>query len=99
MTFKDVSTLCNTTEIEFKNQSFSQLIKQLRKRFFTASQKRHQPNKDERQKLFDKANGCCRLCKKPIKKAFDIDHILPLAEGGTNHSDNLQVLCKPCHFD
>ena len=41
MTFKDVRTLCNMTEIEFKNQSFSQLIKQLRKRFFTASQKRH----------------------------------------------------------
>jgi 5-methylcytosine-specific restriction protein A len=34
-----------------------------------------------------------------IKKAFDIDHIIPLAEGGTNEQNNLQVLCKKCHFE
>jgi 5-methylcytosine-specific restriction endonuclease McrA len=39
------------------------------------------------------------LCKKLIKKAFDIDHIIPLAEGGTNDAVNLQVLCKPRHFE
>ena len=22
-----------------------------------------------------------------------------MAEGGTNDAENLQVLCKPCHFD
>ena len=27
-----------------------------------------------------------------------IDHIVPLAVGGTNDPDNLQVLCKKCHF-
>ena len=29
--------------------------------------------------------------------AEQIDHILPLALGGTDDRDNLQALCKPCH--
>lgn len=33
----------------------------------------------------------------PNYDQMDIDHIRPLSEGGTDHADNLQVLCKPCH--
>ena len=99
MTYKDVRQLCNTTEIEFKNQSHSHLIKELKIRFLDSKPQRHQPTKEERQILLDKADGCCQLCKKTIKKAFDIDHIIPLAEGGSNEHANLQVLCKPCHFE
>ena len=99
MTYKDVRQLCNKVAIEFNNQSFSNLIKQLKKRFFDSKVERHQPTKDERQKLLDLANGCCATCKKAVKKVFHIDHIIPLAEGGSNESKNLQVLCKPCHFD
>jgi len=29
---------------------------------------------------------------------FEVDHIQPLAEGGTNSVENLQVVCKQCHF-
>ena len=29
---------------------------------------------------------------------MQIDHIIPLVVGGTNEIDNLQILCKPCHF-
>lgn len=28
---------------------------------------------------------------------FDVDHIVPLAEGGTDEPSNKQTLCKPCH--
>lgn len=27
----------------------------------------------------------------------EVDHIVPLAEGGTNDRSNLQGICKPCH--
>jgi 5-methylcytosine-specific restriction protein A len=99
LTFKDVRTFCNNTEIEFTNQSFSHLIKQLKTRFLETKTPRHQATKEERLRMLDDADGCCASCKKEIKKAFDIDHIIPLAEGGTNEPENLQVLCKPCHFE
>ena len=99
MTYRDVRHLCGKTEIEFTNQSASHLVKQLKIRFFDTKTPRHQPTKEERQELLEDAGGCCASCKKEIKKAFDIDHIIPLAEGGTNDPENLQVLCKPCHFE
>ena len=49
--------------------------------------------------LFLKRKGTCAACSQKIDagKAWDIDHILPLALGGTNAPDNLQILCRPCH--
>ena len=43
--------------------------------------------------------GLCAACSQKIEagKAWDIDHILPLALGGTNEPNNLQILCRPCH--
>ena len=29
--------------------------------------------------------------------AFEIDHRIPLARGGTNEHQKLQILCLPCH--
>lgn len=36
------------------------------------------------------APGCDAL-------ATEVDHITPLARGGTHARENLQSLCKPCH--
>ena len=99
MTYKDVRNLCKKTEVEFTNQSMSHLVKQLKIRFFDSKPQRHQLNKEERQERLEDAGGCCASCKKEINKIFDIDHIIPLSEGGTNDAENLQVLCKPCHFE
>ena len=99
MTYKDVRNLCKKTEVEFTNQSMSHLVKQLKIRFFDSKPQRHQLNKEERQDRLEDAGGCCASCKKEINKVFDIDHIIPLSEGGSNDCENLQVLCKPCHFE
>lgn len=36
----------------------------------------------------------CRICDQP---ANEVDHVTPLARGGTNDRANLQALCKSCH--
>ena len=28
---------------------------------------------------------------------FDIDHIVPISEGGSNHLSNLRLICHSCH--
>ena len=37
----------------------------------------------------------CQICER--KPAVEVDHIRPLAKGGTDISTNLQGLCKECH--
>ena len=32
-----------------------------------------------------------------VVAAAEVDHIIPLARGGTSEDSNLQSLCKPCH--
>merc|ERR1712000_438717 len=38
----------------------------------------------------------CNMCHMK-KKSFEIDHIVPLSQNGTNERKNLQALCKKCH--
>lgn len=45
------------------------------------------------------AEPLCRICSREgrVVVATVVDHIVPLADGGTDDTDNLQPLCKPCH--
>jgi hypothetical protein len=33
----------------------------------------------------------------PLYRAFEVDHIVPLEDGGAHEIANLQLLCAPCH--
>ena len=43
---------------------------------------------------FLKAHPFCADCNEP---ANEVDHIIPIAKGGSNQWDNLQPMCKSCH--
>lgn len=39
----------------------------------------------------------CLVCRLGLGQAFHIDHIMPLALGGSNTDENVQLLCKHCN--
>ena len=45
------------------------------------------------------ANPLCAECSRQgrVTLGDERDHIVPLAEGGTEDVDNTQLLCVPCH--
>lgn len=45
--------------------------------------------------LCNRYGNICLCCKK--KKPLTIDHVVPLALGGSNTIDNIQPLCKECN--
>lgn len=41
--------------------------------------------------------GLCACCRKPFSSLVEVDHITPIALGGTNERSNLQLLCRFCN--
>ena len=61
--------------------------------------KRKQFSQTERMAVYNNSKGRCGICGKFIPyNSFTIDHIIPLAKGGTNAMDNLQVACGVCNL-
>lgn len=46
--------------------------------------------------LLDRQRGRCAACKKTLKQ-YHADHVIPLARGGTNYIENIQILCPSCN--
>jgi 5-methylcytosine-specific restriction enzyme A len=51
-----------------------------------------------REYVLDRDKSQCQSCGKSDSAAsLQIDHIIPLAQGGSNDISNLQVLCSTCN--
>lgn len=52
-----------------------------------------------RRQILQRDCGLCVLCQAAgrVEAAHQVDHRIPVSEGGTDHPDNLQSLCIPCH--
>lgn len=54
-----------------------------------------------RQQIIEADGYACAACGVQLTGHGDVevDHIVALADGGSEHPSNLQTLCKPCHKD
>lgn len=48
--------------------------------------------------LASQQNGKCACCRVDLKTGHHLDHIMPLAKGGSNDKHNLQLLCQICNL-
>lgn len=55
-------------------------------------------SKDITQNLLKLQKGRCAVCKTDITKDRHLDHVVPLARGGTNDDLNVQLLCPSCNY-
>lgn len=51
-----------------------------------------------RRALFRLQRSTCQHCGQTTQtQRIEIDHVIPVALGGTNAFENLQLLCRPCN--
>ena len=56
------------------------------------------PYRQNKHVLFGQQEGRCNGCRTEFPfRAFAVDHIIARARGGTDHIDNLQLLCTHCN--
>lgn len=57
------------------------------------------PNyRTHRHRLYGEQEGVCPGCETHFPfRVMDVDHMLPRSRGGTDHPDNLQLLCSGCN--
>ena len=56
------------------------------------------PPKTHKKTLFGEQEGKCNGCRSLFNiENFHVDHIIATAKGGTDHIDNLQLLCGHCN--
>jgi len=50
--------------------------------------------------VFKKCNYSCKFCGRNVNDGvkLEVDHIIPKSKGGSNHIDNLQILCRECNI-
>jgi hypothetical protein len=47
--------------------------------------------------IYQAQKGKCAYCRASLKDGYHIDHIAPLAKGGSNWPRNLQLCCERCN--
>ncbi len=56
------------------------------------------PYRQNKHVLYGQQEGLCAGCKGDFPfKLYEVDHMVPQSKGGTDHLDNLQLLCGNCN--
>ena len=49
-------------------------------------------------RIYENQKGRCAYCKVKVGKNYHVDHVIPLAKGGSNGKENLQICCPSCNM-
>jgi len=49
------------------------------------------------ERIYELQRGCCAACTKKLNGKYHIDHRIPVAKGGNNTKENIDLLCPPCN--
>lgn len=49
-------------------------------------------------RIFKLQKGKCAYCRQKAGLDYHVDHIVPLAKGGSNYAKNLQITCAKCNM-
>ena len=56
------------------------------------------PYRQNKHVLFGQQEGVCNGCRTEFPfRIFEVDHVIPQSRGGTDHLENLQLLCPSCN--
>lgn len=68
---------------------------------FKDNSNRYSFSEMERSAIASTQDYNCNICEIELNdnREFDIDHFIPIANGGKNTIDNLQAICKECHLN
>ena len=56
------------------------------------------PYRENKHVLFGQQEGLCAGCRMDFPyKIFEVDHVVPRSRGGSDHLENLQLLCPSCN--
>ena len=72
ITYKQVKILCDKHEIEWKNQTFMQLVKQVKDKFFNEKNGRIKFTTAQRTAVLNRFNNKCNNCKCDIKRMINM---------------------------
>ena len=54
--------------------------------------------KVDRLAIYDRDGGVCHICEKPVDRdEFHLDHLIPIARGGTHTVDNVAAAHRECN--
>ena len=68
--------------------------------YYASKKKRRKPITYEmRWELAESQRWKCKVCKKLLPLAAQVDHVVPLCAGGKDDISNMQMLCANCHAE
>lgn len=85
-------------KVRTKKESFQNAIERGRMIYKTTEKpfKWKHVSLKQRYRIMQRDGFRCKCCGE--REYLEIDHIIPIVEGGKNDDDNLQTLCRACNY-